>query len=226
MREKILKNVGIFVIVLGICVCIFPTLANKYNDIKMIGQIEDFIDETGNTTISTLDLLRKRFEEYNENLVTNGQQLVDAFSYQDPSFELSEYGYSENILGYLDIPQMDITLPIYWGASKENLSKGAALLSQTSIPIGGESTNAVIAAHRGMSTKAMFRNIEKLKLGDVITVTNAWEELEYQVCEIRVITPDYIDAILIQEGRDLITLITCHPYRHNYQRYVVYAERI
>ena len=71
----------------------------------------------------------------------------------------------------------------------------------------------------------MFRNIQKLKIGDDIKITNQWEELIYKVCDIKIIDSDDIDSILIQENRDLITLITCHPYRENYQRYVVYAER-
>lgn len=171
--------------------------------------------------------LRSELEVYNKQLYETGQsELVDPFSYSEPSFDLTEYGLEENMIGYLTIPKMGIELPVYLGANSENMAKGAGHLTQTSMPIGGENTNAVFAAHRGMSTAAMFRNIEMLKTGDLVYVTNIWEKLTYQVCEIKIIKPNDIDSILIQEGRELLTLITCHPYRHNYQRYVVYCERI
>ena len=84
----------------------------------------------------------------------------------------------------------------------------------------------MIAAHRGYAKTAMFRNIEKLETGDEIYIENFRERLVYKVAETRVIDPADIDQLLIQEGRDLVTLITCHPYRHNYQRYVVFCERV
>lgn len=173
------------------------------------------------------DWLYELIVAYNNELYENGQAgLVDVFSYQQVDFSLVQFGFDEEMIGYLTIPKMDIELPIYLGASKENLSKGAAHLTYTSLPVGGVNTNAIFAAHRGMSTAAMFRDIEKLDIGDEVYITNFRETLKYHVVEIAVIAPNDIDKILIQEGRDLVTLITCHPYRHNYQRYVVYCERI
>lgn len=173
------------------------------------------------------DWLYELIVQYNEELYKNGQSmLVDAFSYQQVDFSLVRFGFDEEMIGYLSIPKMDIELPIYLGANRDNLENGAAHLTQTSLPVGGVNTNAVFAAHRGMSTAAMFRDIENLKTGDEVLVTNFRETLTYRVAETAVIDPADIDAILIQEGRDLVTLITCHPYHHNYQRYVVYCERI
>ena len=99
-------------------------------------------------------------------------------------------------------------------------------MSQTSLPIGGENTNAVIAAHRGMWSAKMFREIEKLEPGDEVIVRNLWGSLSYKVESCIVIEPEEIEKILIQEGRDMITLLTCHPYPTNEKRYVVYCERI
>jgi sortase A len=120
---------------------------------------------------------------------------------------------------------MDIKLPIYLGASEENMKKGAVHLTETSLPIGGKNTNCVIAAHRGFSGAPMFREIEKLKKGDKIYITNFWYKMTYQVVDIEIINPDDVEKVLIQKGRDLVTLSTCHPYRYNYQRYIVYCER-
>ena len=120
---------------------------------------------------------------------------------------------------------MEIELPILLGANTENMKQGAVHLIETSYPIGGENTNCVLAAHRGYSRAAMFRDIEKLELGDEIYIRNFRETLVYRVVQLQVISPTDVGQLLIQDGRDLVTLITCHPYGHNYQRYVVYCER-
>lgn len=170
--------------------------------------------------------LYQKIVQYNRKLFRSGQEdLVDPFSYQQVDFSLKEWGFDEDMIGSLKIPRMGIELPIYLGATDENMIKGAAHLSQTSLPVGGNNTNAVIAAHRGYSNAAMFRDIEDLQIGDQVIIRNFRETLTYAVAEIKVISPTDIDQILIQPNRDLVTLITCHPYRYNYQRYVVYCER-
>lgn len=223
------KKIGLVIIILGILLCAFPSVINEITNKQMHKEIEDFIDETDNNNIidtATLELLYQEFEKYNKQLIEEGQKLVDAFSYEDVVFDLTQYGYSENIVGYINIPKMQVTLPIYLGATKSNLRKGAALLSQTSMPIGGNSTNPVIAAHRNSIANVMFRNIQKLEIGDNIIITNAWEKLNYKVTSTRIIEPNNIDAILIQEDKEMLTLITCHPRGKNTQRYLVYAEKI
>ena len=131
------------------------------------------------------------------------------------------------MIGYIKIDAMNIEVPLYIGANEENLRKAAVVLSQTSMPIGGENTNCVIAAHRGgYNGQAMFRDIEVLKQGDIIEITNLWETLQYEVAKCIVITPDDIDAVKIIPGQDMVTLVTCHPYGNNYQRYVVYCTRV
>lgn len=121
---------------------------------------------------------------------------------------------------------MKVTLPLYIGASELNMSLGAAVLSETSMPIGGENTNCVISGHRGYSGAPYFRDIENLKIGSKVYITNPWDTLMYKVVKIDVINPDDVSSILIQEGKDMITLLTCHPYMsHGKYRYVVYCER-
>lgn len=166
--------------------------------------------------------LRRRNQELYEN---HQSSLTDPFSYEQPTIDLSAYGVPDNTIGYLTIPRMDLVVPILLGANTGNMRLGAVHLTETSYPIGGENTNCILAAHRGMSTKAMFREIERMEIGDLIYIENFRETLTYRVVELRVIEPTDIDQLLIQEGRDLITLVTCHPYRHNYQRYVVFCER-
>ena len=107
------------------------------------------------------------------------------------------------------------------------MADGAAQLCQTSLRIGGENTNCVIAGHRGWRGASYFRYIEKLRIGDEVRITNLWETLHYRVVDIQIIAPYEVERILIQEGRDLITLLTCHPYASGgKQRYLVFCERV
>lgn len=173
-----------------------------------------------------LEQLYHDIVSYNKMLYTSEQQgFIKANSYEETDFSLKSYGFEEEMIGYISIPKMDVNLPVYLGASRENLKLGAAQLTQTSIPVGGENTNAVIAAHRGMSTAAMFRDIEKLEVGDKVYITNFRETLTYTVCQTKVIKPTDFEEVMIQAGKDMVTLITCHPYRFNYSRYAVYCER-
>ena len=107
---------------------------------------------------------------------------------------------------------MELTMPVYLGASDDHLAAGAAVLGNTSAPIGGANTNCVIAGHRGWRGADYFRHIDRLQIGDTVTLTNLWETLTYTVADIQIIQPHEVDKIKIQQGRDLLTLITCHPY--------------
>ncbi len=167
-------------------------------------------------------LLYQQCLTYNQKIYEEEQSgLVDAWSYEQAAIAVNADAF-----GYIEIPAMNLVMPLYLGASEENMAKGAVVLGQTSIPIGGENTNAVIAGHRGYRGSPYFREIEKLSIGDKVYITNQWETLTYTVTAIDIISPSDKDAIKIQEGKDMVTLITCHPYRsHGKQRYVVYCER-
>ena len=163
----------------------------------------------------------------NKRLYQSRQKnLCDEQSYKNANVNLEEYGITDNTIGYISIPKMKTILPILLGANEENMKKGAVHLTQTSYPIGGENTNCVIAAHRGYSKAPMFREIEKLRCGNKIYLENFKEKLTYKVVKTKVISPTDIEEILIREGEDMLTLMTCHPYRKNHQRYVVFCERI
>ena len=156
------------------------------------------------------DPLRVAMEAYNLRIFEEGQagfNSVDA--YETPSFLLSDYGLEEEVFGVISIPSLEVEIPIYLGASAENLALGAAHLSQTSLPIGGKNTNCVIAGHRGWRGGAYFRDIPRLKAGDLVQITNLWETLTYQVNEVKTIYPKSNKSLLIQPGQDLLTLMTC-----------------
>lgn len=170
--------------------------------------------------------LRKEMEQYNQEIYLSGQSdLTEPWSYQQTVIDLDTY-IPDGIAAIIRIPKMDLELPIYLGATSGNLNKGAAQLSQTSMPIGGDNTNCVIAAHRSWEKADFFLEIEKLEMGDFIYIENPWETLTYKVSQIKLIEPYEVEEILIQPGRDLVTLFTCHPYLVSSHRYLVICERV
>lgn len=173
-----------------------------------------------------LDLLQD-FQIHNEWLYEVKQgNLTGPDSYEESIFDLTDYGLPDQTFGVISIPKMELEMPLYLGASYENMANGAAVLSQTSIPIGGNNTNSVIAGHRGWQGYDYFKQIELLETGDEVTITNLWGTLIYKVREIKIISPDDIESILIQPGKDMITLLTCHPYASGGKyRYLVYCDR-
>ena len=152
--------------------------------------------------------------------------LVDLEACEEPAADLTAYGIDDEIIGVLEIPAMELTMPVYLGASDAHLAAGAAVLGNTSAPIGGDNTNCVIAGHRGWRGADYFRHIDRLTVGDTVKLTNLWETLTYTVSDIQIIQPHEVEKIKIQQGRDLLTLLTCHPYASGgKQRYVVYCEK-
>ena len=229
----------------GLAFLLYPSLWGAAVDQKISLNAQGFLnrDETAPTipdVIVTVDSPTESEEtrdypelwadmvRYNETIYTQGQAgLSCEYDYQKPSFTLTQYGLADEVFGVISIPAMELEMPIYLGATEQHMADGAAHLSQTSLPIGGENTNCVIAGHRGYNGASYFRYIDKLKVGDLVSVTNLWERLTYRVCEIKIIDPHDVEEILIQTGRELLTLLTCHPYASGgRQRYVVYCERV
>lgn len=165
---------------------------------------------------------------YNEDIFREGQEsLSNPTAYEKSSFRLSDYGLETEVFGVLSIPRLSLEMPIYLGASKQNMANGAAIMGQTSLPIGGSNTNCVLAGHRGWNGAAYFLYINQLEPGDTVTVTNLWETLTYEVVETQIISPNDVDAIHIQPNSELLTLLTCHPPASGgKQRYLVFCERV
>lgn len=165
-------------------------------------------------------------KRYNQKLYEEKQaKLVSTESYQTPAFDLTEYGFENNVFGVVRIPVIDVEMPVYLGATWDNMANGFAQLSETSIPIGGNNTNSVLAGHRGWYGMPYMRDVEKVKVGDSVFVQNPWETMEYLVSEIIVISPTDTKEILIQPDRELLTILTCHPYGVGTHRYLLICER-
>lgn len=227
MKEKILIIISIILILVGISMFCFPHVSNFVYEKGVERDKEEFVEKISkDENEELLEKLYKKLQKENQKLYEDMQNnLVDPFSYEQPVIDLNEYGIDNNVIGYINIPKMNIELPILLGANSSNMLKGAVHLTETSYPIGGINTNSVIAGHRGYGRATLFRHIEKLEIGDEIYIKNFKEELTYVVYDIKIIEPDDVSELKVQDGEDIITLITCHPYRVNSHRYIVKAKR-
>lgn len=213
--------------VAGVCVMLWPVFTGHRLQSSATTAAQEFLTDRDVPEQQYPELLAA-LQEYNRQLYTEKQcNLTDLGACEEPAADLTAYGIEDEIVGVLEIPAMELTMPVYLGASDAHLAAGAAVLGNTSAPIGGDNTNSVIAGHRGWRGADYFRHIDRLQVGGAVTLTNLWETLTYTVADIQIIQPHEVEKIKIQPSRDLLTLVTCHPYASGgKQRYVVYCERV
>ena len=222
MKRNLMNILGIILIGIGTFVFLSPVFSAYKQQKNADQEIEAF--EKEKKIPKEKDPLYQEAVCYNRKIFKEKQAgLKDVFSYRSVPIVLRN---EKNTFGYIKIPKMKQKLPLYLGATMENMRKGAAIMGETSMPLGTKNSNCVIAAHRGYEGIPYFREIEKLKIGDRVIIKNPWEKLTYRVEEIKIIQPDDSDQIKIRKGKDIVTLLTCHPYRsHGKYRYVVYCIR-
>ena len=164
---------------------------------------------------------------YNENLKKHQHELLtNEQSYQSPALNLSSYGITSGVYGYISAPSIGMELPIYLGGNDENMALGAAHMTYTSLPVGGKSTNCVLSGHSGYIGRIFFDYITSLSIGDAITVENYWNTLTYKVIDKQIHKKDESADCYITEGRDLLTLITCVSNGHGgFDRFYLICER-
>ena len=211
--------------VVGICVMLWPVFTGHRLQADTDEAVQSFLEER--KPEQQYPELLAALQEYNRQLYAEKQsRLIDLEACEEPAADLTAYGIGDEIIGVLEITAMELTMPVYLGASDVHLAAGAAVLGNTSAPIGDDNSNCVIAGHRGWRGADYFRYIDRLQVGDTVTLTNLWETLTYIVADIQIMQPHEVEKIKIQPNRDLLTLITCHPYASGgKQRYVVYCER-
>lgn len=222
MKRNLINLLGIILMGIGTFLFLSPDFSAYKQQKNADQEIEAF--EKEKKIPKEKDPLYKEALQYNQKIYKEGQKnLKDVWSYRTSPIELKD---GKSNFGYIKIKKMNVKLPLYLGATLENMRKGAAIMGETSLPIGTKNSNCVIAAHRGYQGIPYFREIEKLKVGDKVIIQNPWEKLSYRVEKIKIIKPDDSNQIRIQKGKDMVTLLTCHPYRsHGKFRYVVYCIR-
>ena len=224
MRKTSLVLAALLAVV-GVCVMLWPVFTGHRLQADTDAAVQEFLAEHDEP--EQYPKLLAALQVYNQRIYVEKQSgLVDLEACEEPAVDPTAYGIDDEIIGVLEIPAMELTMPVYLGASDAHLAAGAAVLGNTSAPIGGDNTNCVIAGHRGWRGADYFRHIDRLHVGDTVKLTNLWETLTYTVVDIQIIQPYEANKIKIQPNRDLLTLLTCHPYASGgRQRYVVYCER-
>ena len=217
---------AVLLAVAGTCVMLWPVVTGYRLQANTDEAVQSFLEER--KPEQQYPELLADLQAYNQRIYNEKQSgLVDLEACETPAADLTAYGIEDEIIGVLEIPAMELTMPVYLGASDAHLAAGAAVLGNTSAPIGGDNTNCVIAGHRGWKGADYFRHIDRLAVGDEVRITNLWETLTYTVADIQIIQPHEVDKIKIQSDRDLLTLLTCHPYASGgKQRYVAVCERL
>lgn len=243
MRRKgiLITLLFLWIYLVGMGILLYPAINNYYTSKRMESSVESFYGtESGTDSTEATQAaqetepptpypeLLEMLEAYNRELYEDDQSKLSSLAAtEQPGVLFSVSGQAGDVFGVLSIPKLEMEMPLYLGATEKHMADGAAQLGQTSIPIGGENTNAVIAGHRGYNGAPYFRYVPELQVGDSVDITNLWGTLHYKVVETRIIQPNDIDAIKIQPGRDLITLLTCHPYASGgRQRFLVICERM
>ena len=216
---------AVLLAVAGICVMLWPVFTGHRLQADTDAAVQSFLEER--KPEQQYPELLAALQEYNRQLYAEKQcNLTDLEACEVPAADLTAYGIEDEIIGVLEIPAMELTMLVYLGALDDHLAAGAAVLGNTSAPIGGDNANSVIAGHRGWRGADYFRHIDRLQAGDTVQVTNLWETLTYTVADIQIIQSHEVEKIKVQPNRDLLTLLTCHPYASGgRQRYVVYCER-
>lgn len=232
--KKTTRNIILVILFLaGLSLLLYPFIANAWNTYRqkqLISNYESVVSEKEEAGEIDYEAEMERAKAYNDALVPS--ILPDSFAVAAAADEPDEEYMSvmniagDEVMGVVEIPKIDISLPIFHTTSKEVLEKGAGHLEGSSLPIGGESTHAVITAHRGLPSAALFTDLDRLKEGDHFLLHVLDETLCYEVDQILTVESDDTDALAVEEGEDLVTLVTCTPYGVNTHRLMVRGHRV
>lgn len=228
--RKLTNIFGLLIIVVGIGVLCYPSFANYWNQQGLNQEIKEYDSNVGSMTDEDLSKNYSLAVKYNKSLSSltvsdpfSGSTKIDLSGTEFENFELAQEGA---MLGYVDIPSINVYLPIFFGSSSETLEEGAGLVYGTSIPIGGSGTHAVISAHTGLASRKFFTDLTEMKEGDEFSIHILGQNLTYRVDQIKVVLPDEAQDLQIVSGKDYVTLLTCTPFGVNDHRLLVRGERV
>ena len=232
MKKKAGNLVICIIFLAGLSLLLYPFVANQWNNYRqkqLISGYEQAVSEKEAAEGIDYDAERKKAEDYNEALLPC--VLPDSFALAESSGVDPVYMNTLNIagdemMGSVEIPKINIKIPIYHTTEEEVLNKGAGHLEGSSLPVGGANTHAVISAHRGLPSASLFTDLDQLKEGDHFLIHVLNETLCYEVDKISVVKPEDTSALAVEDGQDLVTLLTCTPYGVNTERLLVRGHRV
>lgn len=227
MVEKIKKNWKIILIfVLGLLIAMYPIISNYYYTVENNNEIKDFNEAVSEMPSKEVLERIELAKAYNDTL--DPSRLADPYTEREKK-GVENYARMLEVrekIGFIDVPKINQQIPVYAGTSEDVLQHACGHLEGTSLPVGGKDTHSVITAHRGLPQVKLFRDLDKMEVGDIFFFTNVKETLAYKVDQILVVEPWNFEPVLVVEGKDLMTLLTCTPYMINSHRLLVRGHRV
>lgn len=207
---------------------LYPVISNAISEMQYDGVIVNYQNTIDKKEKEEFVEMLKEANAYNERLTTSS--IMDAFSDEEVQ-NSDEYLKILNVdqngtMGYISIPKIDVKIPIYHGTSAKVLQKGVGHLEGSSFPVGGETTHAILSAHRGLPSARLFTDLDQLVEGDMFYIYMLDQVLTYKVDQITVIDPSETEPLRLQDGKDYVTLVTCTPYAVNTHRLLVRGTRV
>lgn len=225
IRQHLLTVVMAAGMIIGISLLLYPSVANYWNTYHQARIIMDYSETVSNMSKEDYKRILDSARAYNKRLAENGIKwmMTDADRAEyDKELAIDESG----IMGFVSIPKFHVRCPIYHGTDEEVLQSAIGHLEGSSLPVGGKSTHSMISGHRGLPSARLFTDIDKMREGDTWTITVLNETLTYECDQVRIVLPEDLSDLKIEEGKDLCTLITCTPYGINTHRLLVRGHRV
>ncbi|MGN0276355.1 MAG: class C sortase [Hominisplanchenecus sp.] len=233
-KKKRVKKIGIseililLVFFIGLCVLAYPTVSDLWNRYRNAQLISEYYQSLEGISHEEYERMFQEAEDYNRDHPVNN--IVDAFDENEEYVLSHPYDFylnpqGDGIMGYVTIPKIHVELAIYHGTGAETLEKGVGHVEGTSLPVGGSSTHAVIAGHRGLPSASLFTDLDQIEEGDLFFIHVLDQVLAYQVDQICTVKPEEVEALAIEDGKDYVTLLTCTPYGVNTHRLLVRGTR-
>ena len=215
----------ILVFLVGLSLLLYPTFSDWWNSMHQSRAVASYVEQVANIDEDQYEQLWNDAWAYNADLANRENSYVLSDEQKEIYNRILDVG-GTGIMGYIEIPSIGVTLPIYHGTDETVLQIAVGHLEWTSLPVGGESSHCVVSGHRGLPSAKLFTDLDKLVTGDVFMFRVLDEILTYEVDQILIVEPHETQALLVEEGKDLCTMITCTPYGVNSHRLLVRGHRI
>ena len=215
----------LLVLIVGLSLLLYPTLADWWNSMHQSRAVASYVEKVASIDDEEYAHLWEDAWNYNQSLIGRSNNYLLSEEQQKAYDQILDIG-GLGIMGYIEVPSIGVTLPIYHGTDESVLQVALGHLEWTSLPVGGESSHCVVSGHRGLPSAKLFTDLDKLTIGDVFMFRVLDEILTYEVDQILIVEPHETDALQIEKGKDLCTLITCTPYGVNSHRLLVRGHRV
>ena len=225
MRKHLSTIVLVILLLIGLSLLLYPTVSDYWNSFHQTRAIATYAENVAALDNASYDAIWDAARQYNRNLCSRSNSFLLSEE-QKAEYESLLDISGQGVMGYIEIPEIDVSLPIYHGTEDPVLQVAVGHLEWTSLPVGGESTHCVLSGHRGLPSAKLFTNLDKLREGDIFLLRILDEVLTYEVDQILIVEPQEVGALQIVEGQDYCTLVTCTPYGINTHRLLVRGHRI